>query len=336
MKYDVLCIGNAIVDLISRVDEEFIDVNGFPKGGMTLVDAVESLRRLSLVPAPSKAPGGSVANTAACLASLGARVGFVGKVGSDDMGAFFRESMSEIGVDFLCETDHSDIPTANCLAFVTPDGERTMSTFLGACVHLSVADIPVSAVEEAEIVFVEGYLLDSPSSFAAVRHVLDIARASGTRVALTLSDSRCVERHRSAFSELAARCDIVIANEKEARALFGSDCVETPDMIVTRVADVAVVTCGARGSMAVAPTGSIASGPATVSRIVDLVGAGDAFAAGFIHSYVEGEKLADCLSVGSKCAAVVIQQQGARPSVNLREAVYGTIANEADKACASF
>lgn len=330
MAYEVVCIGNAIVDLIANVGDGFIADNGLDKGGMMLVDADESARRRALVPDVAMTPGGSAANTAACLASLGSKVAFIGKVGNDALGAYFREGMQEIGVDFLCEADHEDIPTANCLAVVTPDGERTMSTFLGACIHLSPADIPKEAIETAEIVFVEGYLLDSPSSYAAVKTVFEIAGASGTRIALTLSDSRCVERHLERFHQLATHwdCDVVIANEKEIRALHRASTTDDAVEAAAARINVSVVTLGSRGALA-AGRGDVERVSAIpVESVVDLVGAGDAFAAGFLHAYVRGEYLRDALSVGAKSAAVVIQGQGARPSVKLSEAIYGKVKNE--------
>lgn len=330
MAYDVVCIGNAIVDLISGVGEDFIGRNGLDKGGMMLVDATESARRRSLVPDVAMTPGGSAANTAACLASLGSKVAFVGKVGNDALGAFFRDGMREIGVDFLCEADHEEIPTANCLALVTPDGERTMSTYLGACIHLSPADIPKEAVEGAKIVFIEGYLLDSPSSYAAVRSIFEIAGAAGTQIALTLSDSRCVERHVERFHQLATHwdCDIVIANEKEIMALHTASTTDDAIEAAAARINLSVVTLGARGAVS-AGKGNVERVQAEpVEEIVDLVGAGDAFAAGFLHGYVNGEYPRDALTVGAKCASVVIQGQGARPSVKLSEAVYGKVKKE--------
>ncbi|MCS4088895.1 adenosine kinase [Rhizobium sp. BK176] len=337
MAYDVVCIGNAIVDLISGVGEDFVANNGLDKGGMMLVDAAESARRRSLVSDVAMAPGGSAANTAACLASLGSRVAFVGKVGNDALGAFFRDGMREIGVDFLCEVDHEEVATANCLALVTPDGERTMSTFLGACTHLSVADIPEKAIAEAKLVFIEGYLLDSPHSAAAVEEIFDIAISGGTTIAITLSDSRCVERNRTVFDRLTGHweCGVVIANEKEIRALHEaentSDALEKAGMFQA----LTVVTLGSKGATSVKgdPTGrkpteteKVAAEP--VDEIVDLVGAGDAFAAGFLHGYVDGEYTRDALAIGAKCASVVIQGQGARPSVKLSDAVYGKVNKE--------
>lgn len=325
MTYDVLCVGNAIVDLISDVSETFVLDNGFDKGGMMLVDSAESARRLALAPNVAMTPGGSVANTAACLASLGSKVGFVGKVGADPLGAFFRDGMREIGVDFLCEEDHAEIATANCLAVVTPDGERTMSTFLGACVQLSPSDIPEDAIRRAKLVFLEGYLLDSPYSYDAVRRVLEIAAESGTNIALTLSDSSCVERHLERFRELYghSECNVVIANENEIKALYTT--TETDDALdaCTKTPKISVVTLGAKGAAVVQGGYSDKIDAEPVTKIVDLVGAGDAFAAGFLHGYVNGVHLRDALTIGAKCSSIIIQGQGARPSVKLADVLYG-------------
>ena len=337
MAYDVVCIGNAIVDLIANVGDGFIGDNGLDKGGMMLVDADESARRRMLVPDVAMTSGGSAANTAACLASLGSKVAFVGKVGNDALGSIFREGMRDIGVDFLCEADHEDIPTANCLALVTPDGERTMSTYLGACVHLSPSDLPEKAISEAKIVFIEGYLLDSPHSAKAVEEVFAIAIANGTTIAITLSDARCVERNQAVFERLTSHweCGIVIANEKEIRARHTT--ANTSDALASaaKFAAISVVTLGAKGATSIKgdpldrkPTEveKVLADP--VAEIVDLVGAGDAFAAGFLHGYGSGEYTRDALTIGAKCASVVIQGQGARPSVKLSETVYGKVKKE--------
>ncbi|MBY3433887.1 adenosine kinase [Rhizobium laguerreae] len=337
MAYDVVCIGNAIVDLISAVGEDFVGRNSLDKGGMMLVDAAESAKRRSLVSDVAMTPGGSAANTAACLASLGSKVAFIGKVGNDALGAFFRDGMREIGVDFLCEVDHEDVPTANCLALVTPDGERTMSTYLGACTHLSVSDLPEQAIAEAKLVFIEGYLLDSPHSAAAVEEIFDVAISGGTTIAITLSDSRCVERNKAAFDRLTRHweCGIVIANEKEIRALHGTDSTDDALAAAARFQALTVVTLGSKGATSIKgdplgrkPTESEKVLAEPVDEIVDLVGAGDAFAAGFLHGYVTGEYTRDALAVGAKCASVVIQGQGARPSVTLSDAVYGKVNKE--------
>jgi sugar/nucleoside kinase (ribokinase family) len=325
MAYDVLCIGNAIVDLISRVPEDFISKHGFAKGGMTLVDADESGRRISLVPELSMTPGGSVANSAACLASLGSKVGFIGKVGNDPLGAFFREQMVAAGVDFLCEEDHEEVPSASCLAVVTPDGERTMSTFLGACTHLSANDIQADAIRGAKIVFIEGYLLDSPASRGAVEKVIEIASIVGTRIAITLSDARCVERHHQTFVRFLASpsCSLLIGNDREVSALKRTSSVEDAVLAAQAEALLSVITLGAHGAVAAGHDRLERVKAVGVDTIVDLVGAGDAFAAGFLHAYIRGEDDRDSLSVGAKCAAVVIQQQGARPNSRLEAAVYG-------------
>jgi sugar/nucleoside kinase (ribokinase family) len=323
MAYDVVCIGNAIVDLIATIEDRFIGENSLDKGGMMLVDAEESKRRRALVTDIAMTPGGSAANTAACLASLGSKVAFVGKVGNDALGSFFRNGMKEIGVDFVCETDHHYIPTANCLALVTPDGERTMSTYLGACTHLSISDIPEAAIAEAELVFIEGYLLDSPHSTEAVEKIFEIAISAGTPIAITLSDSRCVERNRDTFARLTGHweCDIVIANEKEIRALYKTDSTTEALAVAAKFQAISVVTLGAMGATAIVDETSHRIKAEPVEEIVDLVGAGDSFAAGFLHAYINGEHLRDALTVGAKCAAVVIQQQGARPTTSLRDAV---------------
>jgi sugar/nucleoside kinase (ribokinase family) len=332
MAYEFVCIGNAIVDLISPVNEDFIERNGLSKGSMMLVDADESARRLALLGGVSMAPGGSAANTAACLASLGrpgsasglSPVAFLGKVGADPLGTFFKDGMRALGVDVIPVGDHPDLATANCLAMITPDRERTMSTHLGACVGLGPDDVDPRVIAGAEMVFVEGYLLDSPTSALAVRKVVEIAEASGTDVALTLSDAACVRRNLEGFRAIAGShaCRLVFANEREAIGFHGGVTIE--DALAVATADpMTVVTLGKRGAVAVVEPGAVIRAPAApVKEIVDLVGAGDAFAAGFLHGYAYRHSARAALAVGAECAGIVISGPGARPSTPLREVLY--------------
>lgn len=328
MKYEFLCVGNAIVDLIAQVNEEFIDQNGLEKGSMALVNAEESARRLGMTPDVLMEAGGSAANTAACLASLGNKVAFVGKVGNDTLGSFFKESMSNLGIDFICRDDHDDVATANCLAVVTPDGERTMSTFLGACTHLGPEDIDEDIVASAGCIFIEGYLLDSPSATSAVDKLLEIAARREIPVALTLSDANCVRRHHAKFLEIEQhpRCIVVIANEKEMSAMRSTDSVLDAVFKCRDFPALSVVTLGKHGSVVVDADNVEKFEAEPVEKIVDLVGAGDAFAAGFLHTLHFGvfpglgfspKKQRVGAAMGAKCAAVVISGKGARPSVNL-------------------
>jgi Sugar kinases, ribokinase family len=324
-EFEVLSIGNAIVDILSHVGEDFIVQHGLQKGTMRLVDENQSRAMLAELGETLQASGGSAANTAACIASLGASSAYIGKVAEDALGAAFREDMERAGVEFASGAAFDAIPTANCLAVVTPDGERTMSTFLGACRELGGADIPENLVAASDIVFLEGYLLDSGVSQTAIASAVRFARKYGSRVALTLSDANCVRRNRKAFKELIAvgLVDILIANEKEIVALLEDN---EPGITVEAAIEhcrsfdfTAVVTMGAHGAAAV-EGGSVSRVEAfRVDRIVDLVGAGDSFAAGYLVGHARGLKPEDRLTLGAACAAEIITTNGARPSRPLAE-----------------
>jgi sugar/nucleoside kinase (ribokinase family) len=317
MRYDVLSIGNAMVDLIAQVDDGFLDLHALEKGTMMLVDADESARRLAVSPVSRKVSGGSTGNTAACIASLGGRSGYIGKVGADALGDFYRDEMKDLGVVFIGEP-HGDVATANCLAVVTPDGERTMSTYLGACTHLDTSDLAPELLSSADLLFIEGYLLDSPRSREAALAVMAAAEANGTPLALTLSDHNCVNRNIDTFKLIASSpaCSVLIANERELAAFHGTSIGEAIELSADE-RYVTVATLGAEGSAVIADgtVDHIAAVP--VERIVDLVGAGDSFAAGFLYGYVKGWTLRQAAELGGKCAARVISAAGARPSTPL-------------------
>jgi sugar/nucleoside kinase (ribokinase family) len=317
--HDVISIGNAIVDLIGLVDHETLDTHGLTKGSMMLVDAEQSAKRSAILPdhAWAKASGGSAANTAACLASLNARSAYIGKVGADALGAFFADDMKAIGVDFI-EKARSQKSTANCLAMITPDGERTMSTYLGACQELSVIDVDHAL--NARILFLEGYLLDAPRSYAAVVAAAERGRHGHLQVAITLSDRYCVERNRRAFEMLvdSGIVDTVIGNETEVKELCKVDeLVLAGDYARAKNINL-VTTLGKDGSVACDPSGTWAEAEAAnVSQIVDLIGAGDAFAAGFLLGQAYNLEAGECLRIGNRSAAVVVESKGARPHTPL-------------------
>jgi sugar/nucleoside kinase (ribokinase family) len=317
--HDVISIGNAIVDLIADVEHDTLLTHGLTKGSMMLVDEAQSAARTALVPdaAWMKASGGSAANTAACIASLGGKSAYIGKVGDDTLGSFFADDLKNIGVDFL-ENKRSEKQTARCLAMITPDGERTMSTYLGACRELSTIDI--NNLSHARIVFLEGYLLDSPRSAAAMIAAAEIASHRGITVALTLSDKYCVQRNRGAFEMLidSGIVDIVIGNESEVPELCQSSDLKYAAAYAVAKKITVVITLGAKGAAACSPDGYWTDAePGKVSAVVDLVGAGDAFAGGFLFGVAAGFELSRSLSLGNKSAAIVVESKGARPRVPL-------------------
>jgi sugar/nucleoside kinase (ribokinase family) len=323
-EYEILSIGNAIVDILSHVGEDFISAHALQKGTMRLVDENQSKAMLAMLDGTMQAPGGSAANTAACIASLGASSAYIGKVAEDDLGLAFREGMGQAGVDFSGGELHEGVSTANCLAVVTPDGERTMSTFLGACRELSATDISEELVAASKILFLEGYLLDSPKSAAALQKAAADARANGTLVALTLSDANCVRRNSLAFRSLirdgrGGHVDVLIANEKEIAALLEVLDIEADDTerAISICRDhfdfTTVVTLGPEGAVSISGK-TVTTVPAIpVDRIVDLVGAGDSFAAGYLVGHARDLAAEECLKLGAACASEIITTDGARP-----------------------
>lgn len=328
-KYELLSIGNAIADVLGHVPEEFINDNGLEKGAMRLVDSEMSAQLLeSLRSGPiMTTAGGSAANTAACVGLLGGRSAYIGKVGTDALGDLFRKSMETAGVDFHCASPHDIVPTATCVAAVTPDGERTMNTYLGACRELGPEDIPEDLVMDSELLLLEGYLLDSPTSAEALRHACRIARRAATPVAISLSDANCVRRHLKTLRELIDHClvQIIVANEKEMAALFEVETAEEAFKLALRdLVQTCVVTMGSKGAVVFSGFGDglghdvgthVRRIPAAaVETIVDLVGAGDSFAAGFLLGHVRWADDVRAASLGAACAAAVISAAGARPA----------------------
>lgn len=330
-KYEIVAIGNAIADVLGHVPESFLVDLGLEKGSMRLVDAKASssifseMERATTTPIRTAA-GGSAANTAACIGLLGGRAAYIGKVANDALGAFFRDSMEAAGVDFHCANPHGDVPTATCVAAVTPDGERTMSTYLGACRELGPDDIDASLVQEAELLFLEGYLLDSPSSSEALLKACRAARSVGATVAISLSDANCVRRHLPTLRHLIDKnlVDVILANDREIAALFEVDKAdEAFPLILSHLLQTCVVTLGGEGAAVVRGFGDdldhdvglhVARVPAIdVETIVDLVGAGDSFAAGYLLGHVRWGDEKRAASLGAACAANVISGAGARP-----------------------
>lgn len=318
----ILAIGNAMVDLIATVPDTMLSINGLEKGRMMLVDADESGRRHSLVDAHEvvRASGGSTGNTAAVIAALGGKTTFIGKVGDDHLGNFYAAEIKERGITF----DHSAraaVATANCLAMVTPDGERTMSTYLGACQLLSGEDVERAqdAFESADLVFIEGYLFDAPLSKAAAHQAAEMAFAGSSKIALTLSDSNCVTRNRTAFTDLvqSGKIDVLIGNETEILEFLQveySDGVYAHGPHICREHGIEIVmTMGSHGAALITHEGYFHQKCSPISRIVDLIGAGDAFAGGYLYGFAAGLEPYERLKLGNDCAAVVVQSKGARP-----------------------
>ncbi|MDE2361670.1 MAG: adenosine kinase [Hyphomicrobiales bacterium] len=320
-KFDVVGIGNAIVDVIARAEDDFLVANGIRKGGMTLIDEQAAARLYQSMGSATVASGGSAANTMVGLASLGGRAAFIGKVRNDEPGSAFRHDIGAVGVHFPTPAATSGAPTARCLVLVTPDGERTMSTYLGACVELGPLDIDAALIADAHIVYLEGYLWDPPQAKEAFRQASQAAHAAGARVALTLSDSFCVDRYRDEFLELIRTgvIDIVFANESELHALYQTSDFETAVNALRKERLLSFVTRSAEGCLVVDHGASIAVPSAPIEQLIDTTGAGDLFAAGALFGLARGKSLEQCAAIGALAAAEVIQHIGARPARSLAD-----------------
>jgi sugar/nucleoside kinase (ribokinase family) len=317
---DVLCIGNAIVDVITDADDAFLAQQSLDKGSMRLIDEGEAVRLYGVMGPGREVSGGSAGNTAAGLAALGIRTGFIGQVAADELGDIYKHDIQAQGVDFLVPARDDVGATARCLILVTPDAQRTMNTFLGAAQMLEAKDVDLAAVAGAGITYLEGYLWDPAAPRAAMEAAIDAARNAGRKVAFTLSDSFCISRHRDSFLQLIGdrRIDILFANEAEITELAGeSDFDAAVAAIAPQVATL-VVTRSEKGAIAVAGDERASVPAEPIERLVDTTGAGDLFAAGFLAGQARGLSLEVSLKLGAIAAAEVIQHYGARPEADLK------------------
>lgn len=317
---EVVGIGNAIVDVIASVDDSFLSGVGLVKGSMTLVDTAQSEAIYAKLPSAIEASGGSAGNTIAGIASLGGRAAYIGKVRGDQLGTVYRHDMRAIGARFETPAATEGAPTARSMIMVTPDAQRTMATYLGACVELGPEDLDVAAIEQAAVTYMEGYLFDPPRAQQAFYEAAKIAHAAGRKVSLTLSDSFCVHRHKGAFQDLIENhVDILFANETELLALTLEDDFDRAIASLKGKVEVAACTRSEKGSV-VLMGGSTHMVPAEpVARVVDTTGAGDLYAAGFLLGLVRGFSPVDCGRLGGLAAAEVISHVGPRPAVSLKD-----------------
>jgi fructokinase len=318
---DILGIGNAIVDVLAPTDEAFVAGRGLSKGGMRLIDMAEAEALYAAMPAGIESSGGSAGNTCAVAAGLGARVGFLGKVAADQLGEVFAHDIRTVGVHFPTAPLAGGAPTARCLILVTPDGQRTMNTYLGACVTFGEKDVDPAEVARAKVVYLEGYLFDPPEAQAAFRAAARAAHAAGRKVAITLSDPFCVGRHRAAFRAFVQEeADILFANEAEILALYETGDFEAAAAQAAQEVEIAALTRSEHGSVILSggQRHLIAAQPTTV---VDTTGAGDAYAAGFLAAWAKDLSLPEAGRWGSIAAAEVISHYGARPLTDLKELV---------------
>jgi len=317
---DVLCIGNAIVDVITDADDAFLADQRLDKGSMRLIDEAEAVRLYGVMGPGREVSGGSAGNTAAGLAALGLRAGFIGQVADDQLGRIYAHDIEAQGVEFLVPARSDVGATARCLILVTPDAQRTMNTFLGAAQRLEAGDVDLARVADAAILYLEGYLWDPAEPRAAMEAAIDAARSAGRKVAFTLSDTFCVDRHRDGFQKLIdeGRIDILFANEAELAAMTGDEDFEVGLAGLAAQVPLLVVTRSEQGAVAVAGSDRAAVPAEPIERLVDTTGAGDLFAAGFLAGQARGLGLEASLKLGAIAAAEVIQHYGARPEADLK------------------
>lgn len=312
--YHVVAIGNAIVDVLSFSDEALIVGEGMKKGTMCLIDEERADDLYNKMGPSTEVSGGSAANTLAGLSSLGARTAFIGKVFKDQLGKIFRHDLQAVGVEFSTPASEQGKATARCLILVTPDGQRTMNTFIGACNELDETDIDAGLIASSQIVYGEGYMWDQPSAKIALKKAFTIAKENGAKVAFTLSDVFCVERSRQEFITMIDEdFDILFCNEAEARALYPDE--DFPAILdkLQNKCEIVAVTCGDRGSVILSSDGKRTHVDAVpVHEVVDTTGAGDLYAAGFLYGFTNGMSLRECGRLGSACASDIITHLGAR------------------------
>lgn len=319
---DVIAIGNALVDVLAHADETFLASRGIVKGSMQLIDGPSAEQLYAAMGPAVEVSGGSAANTVAGIASLGGSAAFIGKVSGDQLGGIFRHDIRSIGVEFESATSTGSNPTGRCLILVTPDAQRTMQTCLGSASEVGPADINESQIRRASFTYFEGYLWDAAPAKQAYLKAAEIAHAAGRKTALTLSDKFCVERHRAEFLDLVAgHIDVLFANEQEILALYQAGSLEQAVEAVRGKSDIAVLTRSEKGAVIVTSTGTLAIPAHPVQKVVDTTGAGDLFAAGFLHGLAGGRPLEECGRIAAACAAEIISHVGARPEVNLAELV---------------
>jgi sugar/nucleoside kinase (ribokinase family) len=320
-RFDVLGLGNAIVDVIAQTDDDFLVAQGLHKGGMTLIGEDRAEELYKAMGQTTIVSGGSAANTIIGAAALGCATAFIGKVKSDELGAIFAHDIRAAKVAFSTGFAPDGTASARCLIFVTPDGQRTMNTFLGACQDLTEADIDADLVKDAQIVYLEGYLWDPPAAKAAFVKASKIARAAGQRVALTLSDAFCVDRFRDEFLGLvrSGSVQILFANESELHSLYQTADFDTAVAQLRAENILGVVTRSEKGSIVVTKDAVLAVPAAPVEQVVDTTGAGDLFAAGFLAGLTKGKDYTTCAALGSLAASEIIQHIGARPQSDLAQ-----------------
>ena len=321
LPYHVAAIGNALVDIIADSTDAFLKTHNVTKGGMTLIDTARAETLYAAIGPAVETSGGSAGNTIAGIASLGGRAAYMGKVNADQLGEIFRHDMTSQGVHFASTpAPKGGTPTGRCIILVTPDAERSMSTYLGAAVEFGPADVDAEALRNSAVTYLEGYLFDPPEAKKAFRHAASIVREAGRKLSLSLSDTFCVERHRDEFLELIKKdVDILFANEGELLALYKTQDLKQAIEAVRADCGIAAVTRSAKGAVIVSGKETVEVPAAPVAKVVDTTGAGDLFAAGFLYGLTHERPLAEAGRIGTIAAAEVISHYGPRPQKKLKE-----------------
>lgn len=320
--FDTTCIGNAIVDVIGKTDDDFLASEGLTKNSMMLIDKNRAEDLYGKMQSALEMSGGSAGNTAAGIASLGGKSAYVGKVRDDQLGAIFSHDIQAIGVTFETKKSTAGAATARCLVLVTPDAHRTMNTYLGACIELGPDDIDPAMIAASKVTYMEGYLWDPEQGKQAFRKAAEISHDAGQKVALTLSDSFCVDRYREEFKDfMRDGVDILFANEDEIKSLYQTENFEDALNEVRNQVDIACLTRSEKGSVIVNGGDYHEVSAEKNVEVIDTTGAGDLFAAGFLYGHTNGRSLSESGRIGSIAAAEIISHYGARPAVNLKEMI---------------
>lgn len=309
----LLGISNAIVDVLAHVEEKFLADIGAAPGSMTLINREQARELYGQMGPATEMSGGSVANTIASFANLGGTAAYIGRVKADQLGTIFNHDMRSLGIDIRLKATADGAPTARSHVLITPDGQRTMRTYLGACLELCLADISEKTIGSPKAILLEGYVWDIAEGPALARKAAQIARNNGTAVALSLSDSFCVDRHRGSFEDFVRNdADIVVADEDEINALLGTSSFDKTLDALADYDNLFAMTRSEKGSVIVHKDQKVVHSASPVEKVVDTTGAGDAYCAGFLYGWANDESLEDCAKFGTYCATMVIQQLGAR------------------------
>lgn len=322
-QYGLLAIGNALADVLLQVSEEFLSeqmkIHGMERNSMNLIDGEKAIRIYDAMKSPVVESGGSAGNTIAGFASFGGKGAYFGKIGKDPLGGMFRNAMQAMGINHSTSPVESGTHTGRCMIMITPDGDRTMNTFLGAGVELSPHDIDDAIVANSAVTYLEGYLFDPPLAMEAFYKAARTAHEAGRKVSLSLSDPFCVGRHREAFLNLVeGHVDILFANEEEIKSLYQTQTFEEAIAKVKGKCDVAAITRSEKGSV-ILHGNDVTEIPAVSVNVIDTTGAGDQYAAGFLYGYTEGMSMEECGRIASAAAAEVISHVGPRPLIKLKD-----------------